>query len=477
MENESITLCELLLTVRKEIANTFSDAYWIRAEISEIRENANGHCYLELIEKDSSGKLIVAKSRASIWADTYKILKPYFVKETGQELKPGMKLMVQVSVSFHEVYGFNCTIRDIEPTFTLGDLAKKRLETIKQLHDDGIWDMNQSLELPMPLNRIAIITSSTAAGYGDFIDQLQNNKSGFKFKTRLFPAIMQGDGAAESIIEALDTVYEIHEKYDAVAIIRGGGSTTDLLAYDEYELAASCAQFPLPIITGIGHDRDQSVVDMVANIRCKTPTAVAAFIIDQMDETANHLLDLEETMKQQISDNLEMARKRLKDGAVNFSQRINLLLKEEEQTIERDQINFKHVVSLLLMKQKQELKDSSIKVSQRLSLLLKEEKQAVERSQSDFLHIISLLMMKQKQKLNVKRDQFKTAVKNLFSEEKHELAMHEKSVQFLSPDYILKKGYTLTLKDGKAVKSQAELKSGDLITSVFADGKKESIIK
>ncbi|MFA6779279.1 MAG: exodeoxyribonuclease VII large subunit [Paludibacteraceae bacterium] len=433
MTIDSISLKDLLLTIRKEMADAFSNAYWIRAEISEIRENANGHCYLELIEKDSSGKLIVAKSRASIWADTYRMLKPYFIKETGQELKSGMKVMVQVTVSFHELYGFNCAIRDIEPSFTIGDLARKRQEAIRQLQEDGIWDMNRTLDLPTPLTRIAIITSSTAAGYGDFIDQLKKNKQGYIFHTTFFPATMQGDGAADSIINALDKIYEQQEQYDAVAIIRGGGATTDLLAYDEYELAACCAQFPLPIITGIGHDRDQSVVDMVANTRCKTPTAVAAFLIEQMDETADNLLQIEESLKSLMDEFLKNAHSRLRNNALSLSQRIHLLLREEKQEMERTQGNIKHSISLLLMRQRQRIKESNVKI--------------------------------------------KNTIKSRISEEKHHLEISEKAILLLSPDYILKKGYSLTIKEGKIVKSQSELNKGDTITSIFVDGKKESIIK
>lgn len=433
MTIDSISLKELLLTVRNEIANAFCDAYWVRAEISEIRENSNGHCYLELIEKDSSGKLIVAKSRASIWADTYRMIKPYFVKETGQELKSGMKVMVQVSISFHELYGFNCAIRDIEPSFTIGDLAKKRQEAIRQLQEDGIWDMNRTLNLPIPLNRIAIITSSTAAGYGDFIDQLTRNKQGYRFRTFFFPATMQGDGAAKSIINALDNIYEQQEQFDAVAIIRGGGATTDLLAYDEYELAACCAQFPLPIITGIGHDRDQSVVDMVANTRCKTPTAVAAFLIEQMDETASALLSLKESLKSLVNKNFEDAHSRLKNDALAFSQRINILLREEKQEMERKQSKVRYTISLLLMRQVQRIKEANNRI--------------------------------------------RNVINGKISEEKHHLAISEKAIHLLSPEYILKKGYSLTVKEGKIVKSHTELNKGDLITSIFADGKKESIIK
>ncbi len=323
---ESISLKDLLLAVRQELYRTFNRGYWVRAEISEIRENANGHCYLELVEKDSSEKLIVAKTKAAIWADTYRMLKPYFKEETGQGLNVGLKILVEIAVNFHEVYGFNCVIRDIDPTFTLGDLARKRQETIRKLKEDGVWEMNKLLDLPEIASRIAVISSPSAAGYGDFLNQLQSNKKGYKFYVKLFPAVMQGDGAAASIIDALDKIYTYADFFDVVVIIRGGGATTDMLAFDEYELADNCAQFPLPIITGIGHERDESIVDMVVHTRCKTPTAVAAFLIDKMAETEADLLILQNGILNRISEYLIQEKNFLENITLRFSQQLNLSL-------------------------------------------------------------------------------------------------------------------------------------------------------
>lgn len=430
---ESISLKDLLLAVRQELYRTFDRGYWVRAEISELRENANGHCYLELVEKDSSGKLIVAKTKAVIWADTYRMLKPYFREETGQEPNAGLKILVEVAVSFHEVYGFSCVIRDIDPAFTLGDLARKRLETIRKLKEDGVWEMNKSLEFPGIVNRIAVISSPSAAGYDDFLNQLKSDKKGYKFYVKLFPAVMQGDGAAGSIIDALDKIYLYADFFDAVAIIRGGGATTDMLAFDEYELADNCAQFPLPVITGIGHERDESVVDMVAHTRCKTPTAVAAFLIDKMAETEAELLFLQDEILNRVSAYLAEEKNFLENLTLRFSQRLNLSLQREKYYLSQISETIKQKSVFILQKEQRNVQE----IRQKMNLLLR----------------------------------------HFFLREQHKIELSEKTLSLVSPYNILKKGYSLTAKNGKIIHSVNELNAGDIITTIFIDGKKQSEIR
>ncbi len=279
----SISLTELLQHVQETLKDGFSSPCWIRAEISEMRENQNGHCYLEFIEKDDNADGILAKSKAIIWASTYRMLKPYFESATGESLRDGMKVLVAVNVEFSAVYGFSLVVRDIDPAFTMGDLAARRLKIIRQLQADGISEMNKELTMASLPQRIAVISSPTAAGYEDFMHQLSNNPD-YHFYVRLFPAIMQGASAEQSIIDALEKIFEYADFFDVVVIIRGGGATTDLLCFDSYDLAANCAQFPLPVLTGLGHQRDNTIVDMVAWQSLKTPTAVAEFILEQMAE-------------------------------------------------------------------------------------------------------------------------------------------------------------------------------------------------
>jgi len=283
----SFSLSELAAGIEETIRLNFDRAVWVRAEIGELHENSYGHCYMELIEKDENSDNLLAKIKANCWASVYRLLKPYFENATGQAFRAGLKVLLSVTVEFHPVYGLSLTVRDIEPTFTIGEMAARRMQIIRRLEADGIVEMNKQLPLPLLLQRLAIISSPTAAGYGDFCDQLKNNPSKFVFYTRLFPAIMQGEQAESSIIAALEKIFRHVELFDAVVIIRGGGATTDLSCFDSYELAVNCAQFPLPIIAGIGHQRDVSILDLVAHSSLKTPTAVAEFLIDRLQEAEN----------------------------------------------------------------------------------------------------------------------------------------------------------------------------------------------
>ena len=272
---------------------------WVKAEISEMTVNRSGHCYLDLIETEPGTDTVIARCRATIWSYTFRMLKPYFETTSGQAFSEGLKVLLQAKVEYHEVFGFSLNIRDIDPVYTLGDLARQRREIIRKLQDDGVFEMNKELELPVVTQRIAIISSPTAAGLQDFLDQLHNNLHQFVFYTKLFPAVMQGNEAPRSIMNALDLIFEYEEMFDAVVIIRGGGAQIDLACFDQYELAFNVAQFPLPVITGIGHDKDDTVIDMVAHTRMKTPTAVAEFLISgalqfsqQLNELKNHFIEL-----------------------------------------------------------------------------------------------------------------------------------------------------------------------------------------
>ena len=279
---EHISLADLNSLIKDTLNDQLAPSYWVVAEIAEFRTNSTGHAYLELIEKEEETGQILAKARATIWSYTYRKIAAWFQSITGEQLKGGMTVLANLQVQYHEVYGLSFNIKDIDPNFTLGERARKKQEIIKQLQEDGIFDMNKGLALPLVPQRIAIISSETAAGYGDFINQIRHNEYGYKVHTRLFPASMQGDKAPESIIQALLQVHEVNEQYDAVIVIRGGGAQVDLDCFDHYELAAHIAQFSLPVFTGIGHERDETICDLVAHSSLKTPTAVAEFILRGM---------------------------------------------------------------------------------------------------------------------------------------------------------------------------------------------------
>lgn len=284
------TLSELCQAIEQVLQFELGDTYWVRAEIASLTER--GHCYMELVEK-AKNNTVAAKVRATCWQQVYHLLSAYFATETGQTISVGMQVLLQVEVSFHAVYGLSLNVVGIDPTFTLGDLARQRQLTIQRLQEDGVMDLQRALIIPSLPRRIAVISAADAAGYGDFCHQLLSNNSGFLFRTQLFPAVMQGDQSPASIIAALEQIAYQVEQYDVVVIVRGGGATTDLRNFDDYSLAFHCANFPLPIIAGIGHTRDVSVVDMVVHTSVKTPTAAAEWLISAMQEQADRLAELQ----------------------------------------------------------------------------------------------------------------------------------------------------------------------------------------
>ena len=351
----SITLSELTEQIQHTIKHSFDLPVWIRAEISELRENPGGHCYLELIEKDSESDTLLAKSKATIWASTYRMLKPYFETSTGQTLRSGLKVLVSVSVEFHSVYGFSLNLRDIDPTFTIGEMAARRLQIIKQLEADGVVEMNKQLVMPVLVQRLAVISSSTAAGYGDFCDQLKNDFSHFAFYIHLFPAIMQGDQAEGSIIAALEKIYDQIDLFDVVVIIRGGGATTDLACFDSYDLALNCAQFPLPVIAGIGHQRDYTILDMVAHTSLKTPTAVAEFMIANLQEAENAAMDLVSDIRSIIKNRIELELRKADQAKMRIKQTLRSWVVQRTHVLERQKSRLQSTVRMQLLKQNNKL--------------------------------------------------------------------------------------------------------------------------
>ncbi|MDR0811376.1 MAG: exodeoxyribonuclease VII large subunit [Paludibacter sp.] len=322
---QSISLSELSERVTDVIKMNFDSPLWLRAEISELREAANGHCYLELIEKSAGTDEIIAKTKATVWANVYRMLKPYFESSTGETLRAGLKTLVAVTVEFHGVYGFSVNIRDIDPVFTVGEMEARRRQIIRRLEDEGVAEMNRLLAFPALPQRVAIISSPVAAGFGDFMHQIENNAAKYRFYTKLFPAAMQGERAASSIIAALEQIYAHAELFDVVLIIRGGGATADLSCFDSYELAVNCAQFPLPIVAGIGHQRDVSILDFVAHTSVKTPTATAELLLASMEEAELAATEL----IQQIAQNVKQVFNRQEQFIVNIKWKIKQSLRNK----------------------------------------------------------------------------------------------------------------------------------------------------
>ena len=411
MEQQALSLYELNGLVKRSIRSCLPDTYWVQAELSDVRSNYSGHCYLEFIQKDASGNNLIAKARGTIWNNIYKMLKPYFEQETGQAFTSGIKFLVQVSVEFHELYGYSLTVLDIDPTYTVGDMERKRREILRQLEEEGVIDLNKELEMPMLPQRIAVISSATAAGYGDFCNQLANNPRGYGFRTELFPAIMQGERVEESILSALDAINNRLEEFDVVVIIRGGGATSDLSGFDTYLLAASCAQFPLPIITGIGHERDDTVIDKVAHTRVKTPTAAAEFLITKMDKCADVLDEMSARLMQGVRSRLLWEHRRIE--------------------------NLAHRIPSTVYKR-------------------------IADAKYDLLSAQRDLQMASRQFLSAK---------------KHRLELLQQRLNDALPEKQLARGYSITLKNGKAVKDASMLKEGEILITMLHRGRIESEVK
>ena len=405
-----MTLLELNGMVRATLECGMPDEYWVEAELAEARET-RGHCYMELVQKDGQTNTPVAKASAKCWKQTWAVLAPYFERTTGQPLHAGMKVLLRVYPNFHEAFGFSWIVTDIDPTFTVGDMARRRMEIIAALKEQGIFDMNRQLQLPMFAQRIAVISSETAAGYGDFYNQLTDNSYGFKFRVTLFPAIMQGERVEQSVIAALEHIYDNVDDYDCLVIIRGGGATSDMSGFDTLALAENVAQFPLPIITGIGHDRDESVLDMVSCIRVKTPTAAAAYLISHLGEVNDLIDNCNERIIRSATMCMEMQKMRL----ANLSERIP--------------------------------------------------------------RVFSLVKVKQEARLDALNARLTSAIQHVLDRQKHRLEMLGQRAASLDPKILLKRGYSITLKDGKVVHDKEMLTPGDEIETIFEKGTIKSIVK
>lgn len=308
---EPFTLYSLNNMVRQAVSEGLPSRYWVTGELSEVREASNGHCYIELVQRDEVTQELVAKARGTIWSRIYSLLRPYFLEQTGEPFAAGLKVLLQVSVAFHELYGYTLDVCDIEPAYTVGDMARQRMLVIKRLTDEGVIDLNKELPFPLLPQRVAVISSATAAGYGDFCDQLAANRYGFVFYPHLFQSPMQGSGVEQGIISALDRIAANIDMWDVVVIIRGGGATSELSCFDTYDLANNCAQFPIPIITGIGHQRDESVLDMVAHTRAKTPTAAAELLIHAMLEQETYMTNMMQGVVQGVQLRIDAEQQRL----------------------------------------------------------------------------------------------------------------------------------------------------------------------
>lgn len=425
MKNERLTLYELNSLVKEVIECEIPNEYWVEAELSECHES-RGHCYMELIQKDEQTATPIAKAQARCWASKWMIIRPYFERTTGQRLHAGMKVLLKVYAQFHEAYGFSWIVSDIDPTYTLGDMARKRQEIIRQLKAEGVFDLQKELSLPLFCQRIAVISSETAAGYGDFCNQLTDNPYGFKFLTWLFPAIMQGDGVEQSVIQALNRINDVIDDFDCVVIIRGGGATSDMSGFDTLALAENVANFPLPIITGIGHDRDESILDMVSHTRVKTPTAVASLLVDHQKQVLDALNDAQDT--------------------------ITLCTQQKLSTLNA------------------QLSAISEAIPRLFSIVKTRQEARLDTCYQRIAHQMGLKLSTLNAQLSTIESKIPMVLERRLTSERHRLEILEEKVHSLDPALLLKRGYSITLFHGKAVRDPQDLKAGDEIETRLEKG-------
>ncbi len=445
---KSISLLELNKNIQETINNGFTESVWVVAEISEIKVNRNGHCYLELIEKDALNDSIIAKIRATIWAFTFRMLKPYFENAAGHELTVGLKVLVSANVEFHELYGLSLNITDIDPNYTLGDLAQQKSETIKKLEDDGVYEMNKDLPFPIVPQKIAIISSETAAGYQDFINQLNNNSREYKYYTKLFPSVMQGIQAEESIIKSLEKIYNYESFFDIVVIIRGGGSQSDLLCFNSYQLASNIAQFPLPIITGIGHDKDESIVDLISYKKLKTPTAAAEYLIEKTSNYEGNLFFIGDLIKNYSSDIINNEKTKFIGYSQLFIPTARIILEKNNNLINRYKDKCFNNIHFLVTNKHARLnqiaQESDIKINKILQTSLKK----INKTEYNISIKSSLLL--QKNKLII--DQLKNRA------------------ELSNPENILKRGYSVTYLNRERLNSFKKITKNDVILTKLSSG-------
>lgn len=429
---KALTLYELNQMVHETITVAMSDEYWVEAEISDIRE-VRGHCYMELIQKDEYGNTPLARASAKCWKNKWMYISPHFERITGHILRAGMKILVQVYADFHETYGFSWIITDIDPTFTMGDMARKRQDIIRKLQEAGVLELQKELSLPLFTQRIAVISSEQAAGYGDFCNQLSENDYGFQFKLSLFRSIMQGEQIESSIISALNEINRKIDHFDVVVIIRGGGSTSDLSGFDSLLLAENVANFPLPVITGIGHDRDESVLDLVSHIRVKTPTAVATLLVDHLIEVYNRISDAQEELTQIVQRRIEIEKMRLNV----ISEKVPVLF------------------SFVSNRQNAWFDNLFLRIQNAITNRIRQTEQ----------HLNSLSEM------------LSPLYEHIRLRENHRLEILQQKIKAQDPMLILNRGYSITTLNGHVIRNAKNLKKGDILCTQMAKGKVTSIIK
>lgn len=474
-QQQNYSLSGLMSELQMVIRSSFDHSYWVVAELANVSGSARGHMYMELVEK--SNHQIIAKARANLWSSRRQQIMHAFEDITKETVKAGMKVLLQLSVDFHPVYGLSFQVLDIDPSYSLGELERQKQETIKRLQEEDLLDFNKQYVLPIALQNMAVISSETAAGFQDFMNQLEQNTNAYQFNVKLYPAIMQGDKAPESIINALEKLEATGIDYDALVIIRGGGSNLDLACFDDYALNARLAQSYFPIFSGIGHERDQSVTDMIAHTRLKTPTAVAEHIIQ-------HNFDFETQVKDLFSFVLK--------SSLDY-------IGEQKYQMEKGSSRMAKASFELIHSEKSEIRELSFIANQSTMELIHQNKSQIQQYKNDVLYLSKSLIKGQEQNLEYHKRNVGRHSKDFLHREKSGMYPVKQLIHYVSlnidketnrldyikqlikvsnPENLLKRGFSITRQNGKAITDSALLEEGMNIETQLAEGSiKSKIIK
>lgn len=425
---------------------------WVVAELSDVRVSG-GHCYMELVEKSGSGQT-VAKLRATVWQSRFQYVRGKFLAATGREIAAGMKVMLYGAATHHTLYGLSFTVGDIDPSYTLGDMERLRREILARLHREGLLSLNKTRQMAAAPQRVAVISASGAAGYGDFIDQLQGNPDGFVFYPHLFQAVMQGERTSASVRAALEAVEMTVDLWDCVAIIRGGGATSDLNGFDDYELARAVATFPLPVVVGIGHERDRTVLDEIAHTRMKTPTAVASFFVDTLRTSYGAVREMTDRIARYCADRLQGEERRLANCEAMLPALAEGRIAAAKALLDREITR----IPVLVQSRLQEAGSRLDLIARLLSTLT--DSRLAQAAQS----------------LTSVADRISAAADSALKKEGVRLANLSGLVEVLSPGNTLRRGYSITRVGGKAVTDASRLAPGSRIETELHHGRISSTV-
>jgi exodeoxyribonuclease VII large subunit len=445
---EKLSLTELQLIIRDSLYLALPDVYWVMAEISELKENNAGHCYLELIEKHPDEKNVRARVKAIIWSNRYRFLKAFFENITGESLREGLKILIKTKVEYHELYGLSLIISDIDPAFTIGEMAMKRQLVIKKLEQEGVFSMNKELLFPYVPQRIAVISSKNAAGYSDFINHLKSNSFGYIFYTALIETSLQGTETEQGVISALDKIALNAHLFDLVVIIRGGGSQSDLSWFDSYNIAYHITQFPLPVITGIGHDKDVSVSDMVANRSLKTPTAVADFLVDSIANAENHIIEMSSEIIADSRIILEKNKNRIETSGIKLFPLARIMMSDIKDKLSAEIIEIINIGKELII---------------RAGLVPANQESRLSSTAKSFISGKDITFKRNGQRLITGTISFQS-LNNI------RLESLESTLQLLNPERVLQRGFSITLINGRILKNSDQIQKNDLIDTQLCEG-------